>query len=222
MIRDEPVDPDTEQLAGTGRGVDGPGENEVCDLAQLRDDPLVEQALVDRDPVEPVPGEPPQERSTLALAPHGRDPADGQIDEGVEEAPVAGADREPAPREVGLDLTAHEVGKGRAPPLEVEHQLGRLARRGEEVGEDEAPPSRRCELPAIPVEGQGADRLQMPDLGAPVEEPDVSLDQRDAELLDSTQLLDAVPGAVRHHERRRAGTDDQRAVGDRRPHCAPV
>lgn len=218
MIGDEAIHADPEQLLGTGWNVDRPGEHEVRDLAQLCDDALVEQALVDRHSVEAIPGEAIEQRSHLAAAPHGCDPTDGEVDEDVEHPPVAGADREPPSGEGALDLGTYEAGKLEAPPFQVEHQLGLVSGRREQLREDEVSASRRSELPAVPVEGQGPDGLEVADLGAPAEQPDVSLDQRDAELLDSTQLLDAVPGAMRHHERRRTGTDDQRAVGDRRPH----
>ena len=52
-----------------------------------------------------------------------------------------------------------------------------------------------------PEDRQRADRLQVPNLEAPVIEPDVSLDERAAEQLRCAEVVDAVAGPVGDQER---------------------
>ncbi len=78
----------------------------------------------------------------------------------------------------------------------------RAGARAEQLREDERAAKRRGELPAIPVERHRSDRLEMPHLRTPAEQPDVGLDEGDAESLRVTQLVEAVSRAVRDDERR--------------------
>src|SRR5690606_39340420 len=51
-----------------------------------------------------------------------------------------------------LDRLAHEACELRAATLEIEHELGLAMGGGEEIGQEQMPPERRSELPAVPVE----------------------------------------------------------------------
>ena len=170
---------------------------------------------MDRDSVEARLGEAIEQGAELTPVPDRGEAPNGEPVEGVEQLPRSRADREPTPGQMELELPTDDVRETRVRALQVEHQLGGAGSRAEELREDERPAERRGELPAIPVQRQRADGLEVPDLGTSAVEPDVGLDQSDPEALGVTQPVEAVPRPVRDDERR---CPTARPLGFSKPH----
>ena len=134
----------------------------------------------------------------------------------VQERPVARADRHRRARRVLAEGRGHQRGQARVAALEVEHQLGPRAHRGQEPVEPQPRSPRRGERPAVPQHRHRTERLQVADLDPARVEVQVSLDDCDAELLRSSQAIEVVPGTVRDDERARAARGGTRRRRDRR------
>lgn len=156
---------------------------------------------MNRDAIEPLSGETSQEAAQLPRVSDRAHAANGQAGEGVEHAPVAGADRESAAAEMWFESRQDARDEPFPASLEVEHELCLGGRGAEQFRQLESRQPRRHDLPAIPEDGQRAHRLQMADFEPPVVEPDVGFDERGADSLSCPQVDEPIACAVRDEER---------------------
>lgn len=130
------------------------------------------------------------------------DAGDGKAVEALEQPPAPGADGERTLAEIGPQLGEDELGQPAARAFQVEHQFCAGVGRLEELSQEERATPRRGELPAIPVQRQRADRLQVADLGAAAKESDVGLYQRSTGPLGVTEKVKLIARPVCDDQRR--------------------
>jgi hypothetical protein len=156
---------------------------------------------VDGDALEALRAEAVEEPTQLASCADRVHGSDRKPRERLEQLPPTRADGEAASAQIRANGLAHSFGQPDPRALEVEHELGLRRGRAQQLGQEEPRAPRRREPPAVPENRQRADRLQVPNLEAPVIEPDVSLDERAAEQLRCAEVVDAVAGPVGDQER---------------------
>lgn len=171
---------------------------------------------MDRNALEPLSGETRQETAELSRAPDGAHASNRDAAEGVEHAPVPRAHREPASIEVRLERCQDVSDEPVVSSFQVEHELGRGRRRGEQLRKPKPRVPRGDDLPAIPEERKRSDGLQVADLEPPAVEADVGFDERLAEAFSCPQVCEPVAGAMR--DEKRVSPAYERSRSGRRTH----